>query len=159
MATVTAAALAGHQFLRGMPAEHLAFLADHATLLTVPTRHRFFEVGGPAQQFLLIRAGQIALDLLAPGEGRVVVETVGRGEVVGVSWFFPPYRWQFGAIARQPTEVFELDAAAVRRHCDEDPDFGYQFTRRLITAVARRLQGTRVRMIQLCGDHASLLVE
>jgi CRP/FNR family cyclic AMP-dependent transcriptional regulator len=153
MTRVTAPALAGQQFLRGMPDDQLQFLADHAVLLSVPARHRFFEAGGAAQHFLLIRAGQVALDVLAPGNGRLVVEAIGRGEVVGVSWFFPPYRWQFGAVALQPTEAFELDGVAVREHCEQDPDFGYQFTRRLITVVARRLQGTRVRMISLCGDH------
>ena len=156
MTTVTASALAGHQFLRGMPPEHLAFLAAHATLQTVPARHRFFEVGGSARHFLLIRAGQVALDLMVPGNGRVVVEAIGRGEVVGVSWFFPPYRWQFGAVTLQPTEAFELDAPAVRLRCEEDPDFGYQFTQRLIAVVARRLQGTRLRMIRMWADDASL---
>jgi len=159
MTTVTASALGGHQFLRGMPDEHLAYLAGHAVLLSVPARHRFYEVGGPARRFLLIRAGQVALDMQEPGDGRLVVEAIGRGEVVGVSWFFPPYRWQFGAVALQPTEAFELDGLAVREHCEQDPDFGYQFTRRLITVVARRLQGTRVRMISLCGDQGRLPVE
>ena len=152
MTKVTPAALAGHPFLRGMPDEHLEFLAGHATLLSVPARHRFFEVEGPAQRFLLIRAGQVALDMMAPGLGRVVVESIGRGEMAGISWFFPPYRWQFGAVALQPTEAFELAAPPVRLHCEEDPEFGYQFTRRLIAVVARRLQGTRLRMIQLYGE-------
>jgi CRP/FNR family cyclic AMP-dependent transcriptional regulator len=146
--TVTAAALSGHQFLRGMPPGYLEFLAPHARLLTVPAQQRLFDVGAPARHFLLIRAGQVTLDLLVPGE-RVVVEAIGRGEVVGVSWFFPPYRWEFGAVARQPTEAFELDAAAVRQHCEEDPGFGYEITRRLIVVVARRLHGARLRMIQL----------
>jgi CRP-like cAMP-binding protein len=139
-----------------MPAGQLAFLASRATLVTVPARYRFFEVGGPAQHFLLIRAGQVALDLPDPGQGRLVVESIGRGEVVGASWFFPPYRWEFGAIAVQPTEAFELDAPSVRKRCDEDPDFGYELTRRLIAVVARRLQGTRRRMIQLRREESQL---
>jgi CRP-like cAMP-binding protein len=159
MTTVTAPALAGHQFLRGMPARHLAFLASRATLVTVPAGYRFFEVGGPAQYFLLIRAGQVALDVPEPGRGRLVVESLGRGEVVGVSWFFLPYRWEFGAVAVQPTEAFKLAALPVRQRCEEDPDFGYEFTRRLIAVVARRLQGTRRRMIQLCGEDSIQLAE
>ena len=151
MTTVTAAALAGHEFLHTLPEEHLAFLAGQATLTAVPARHRFFDVGGPASRFLLIRAGQVSLDMLGPG-GRVVVEALGRGEVVGVSWFFPPYRWEFGAVARQPTEVFELADQPIRLRCQEDPAFGYEFTQRLIAVVARRLHGARMRMLQLCGD-------
>ncbi len=150
MSGVAAPALAGHQFFRGMPAPHLAYLAGVTTLSTVPARHRFFEAGSLAQYFWLIRAGQVALDVRAPGAGRFVVETIGRGEMVGVSWFFPPFQWQFGAVAVQPTEAFQIDAAAVRERCDTDPDFGYQFTRRMIVVVARRLQATRVRLLDVC---------
>jgi CRP/FNR family transcriptional regulator, cyclic AMP receptor protein len=147
MAEVPAAALAGHRFFRGMPAEHLAFLAGVTSLITVPAGHRFFEAGTVAKHFWLIRAGQIALDLRAPGAGRAVIQTLGRGEMIGVSWFFPPFQWQFGAVAVQPAELFECDAAAVRGRCDTDPGFGYEFTRRMIVVVAGRLQATRVQLL------------
>ena len=62
MTNVAAPALAGHRFLRDMPAAHLAFLADVTSLVTVPARRRFFEAGGVAKHFWLIRAGQIAVD-------------------------------------------------------------------------------------------------
>jgi CRP/FNR family cyclic AMP-dependent transcriptional regulator len=51
-------------------------------------------------------------------------------------------------VATAPTEAFELDAAAVRQRCDEDPELGYQITRRLVTVVAKRLQATRRRMLE-----------
>jgi len=147
MTEVAAPALAGHRFLRDMPAPHLAFLAEVTSLVTVPAGHRFFEVGGVAKHFWLIRAGQIAVDLRAPGNGRTVIETLGRGDMLGVSWFFPPYQWQFGAVAVQPAELFECDAAAVRGRCETDPAFGYEFTRRMIVVVAKRLQATRVHLV------------
>jgi len=147
MTEVAAPALAGHRFLRDMPAPHLAFLAEVTSLVTVPAGHRFFEVGGVAKHFWLIRAGQIAVDLRAPGNGRTVIETLGRGDMLGVSWFFPPYQWQFGAVAVQPAELFECDAAAVRGRCETDPAFGYEFTRRMIVVVAKRLQATRVHLM------------
>jgi CRP-like cAMP-binding protein len=152
MAQVAVPALAGHQFLHGMPAEHLAFLAGVTSLVNVPAGHRFFEAGSMARHFWLIRAGQIAIDLRAPGDGRAVIQTLGRGEMIGVSWFFPPLQWQFGAVAVQPAELFECDAAAVRGRCDTDPGFGYEFTRRMIVVVAGRLQATRVHLLgQITG--------
>jgi len=147
MADVAVPALAGHRFLRGMPAAHLAFLAGVTSVVTVPARHRFFEAGGVAKRFWLIRAGQIAVDMRAPGDGRAVIETQGRGDVLGVSWFFPPFQWQFGAVAVQPAELFECDAAAVRGRCDADPAFGFEFTRRMIVVVAKRLQATRAQLL------------
>ena len=99
-------------------------------------------------QFWLIRAGQVALDMDVPGGRRIIVETLGRGDLVGLSWFLPPCQWQFGAIATQPTQAFEFDAAAVLRCCDEDPAFGYELTRRVLAAVAHRLQSTRSRLLE-----------
>jgi CRP-like cAMP-binding protein len=143
---VPASALAGHQFLRGMPEGHLGLLAGAASLVDVPSGHRFFAAGRMPHQFWLIRAGQVALDMDVPGR-RITVETLGRGDMVGLSWFLPPCQWQFGAIAIQPTEAFEFDAAGVLRCCDEDPALGYDLTRRVLAVVAHRLQATRAKLL------------
>jgi CRP-like cAMP-binding protein len=153
-APVLASALEGQAFLRGMTTAHLGRLAATAALTSVPIGHRFFSAGGVPRQFWLIRAGQVALDIDA-GQRRIIVETLGRGEVVGLSWFLPPFEWQFGAVAVQPTEAFEFDAAAVRRSCDEDPAFGYELTRRLLAAVTGRLQATRAKLIDLSTQLAA----
>jgi CRP/FNR family transcriptional regulator, cyclic AMP receptor protein len=146
--TVASSALAGNHFLRGMSDDHLVRLAEASTLISVPAGHRFFRAGTAARQFWLIRAGQVAVDVDVPGQGRLIIETLGRGDLIGVNWFFPPFQWQFGAVSVQPTEAFQLDAGAVRQRCEEDPDFGYQVTRRLIEVVAKRLQATRLRMLE-----------
>ena len=106
-------------------------------------------------QFWLIRAGQVALDIDVPGGRRIILETLGRGELVGLSWFLPPFPWQFGAIATQSTEAFEFDAATVLRCCNEDPAFGYELTRRVLTATAHRLQSTRSRLLEASAHLAS----
>ncbi|MGO9217430.1 MAG: Crp/Fnr family transcriptional regulator [Streptosporangiaceae bacterium] len=150
---VAASALAGHQFLRGMPEAHLGLLAGAASLVDVPAGHRFFAAGRMPHQFWLIRAGRVALDMEVPGR-RITVETLGRGEMVGLSWFLPPCQWQFGAIAIQPTEAFEFDAATVLRCCDEDPAFGYELTRRVLAAVSHRLQATRAKLLEASAQLA-----
>ena len=42
MIEVTAEALAGHPFLHGMSRDHLAVLAETASDVTFPARHRFW---------------------------------------------------------------------------------------------------------------------
>jgi CRP/FNR family transcriptional regulator, cyclic AMP receptor protein len=150
LTVVAPSALAGNHFLHGMPDDHLALLAEVSSLVTVSAGDRLFTAGAVARKFWLIRAGQVAVDVDVPGQGRIVVDTLGRGDLAGVSWFFPPFQWQFGATAVQPTEAFELDATAVRRLCEEHPELGYQLTRRLIEVVARRMQATRRRMLEFC---------
>jgi CRP/FNR family cyclic AMP-dependent transcriptional regulator len=147
MSTAGAARLRAHPFVRGMADDHIARLDGVARYIAVPTHYRLFEEGGTADRFWLIEAGQVALDMLIPGRGPVVIETLGRGEVIGWSWLFPPYQWQLGAVTMQPTQAFELDGRAVRAMCDADPAFGHELSHRFTYVVVRRLQATRIRLL------------
>lgn len=149
--SVTVCSLAAHGFLRGMPQEMLAELVPAASLVEIPAGCRLFEDSGYATHFWLIRSGSVALDLHVPGRGWMVIETLGLGEVIGWSWLFPPYEWAFGAVAVQPTEAFQFDAVAVRQLCDDNPALGYQLTRRFLAVLARRLQASRMRLIDRCA--------
>src|SRR6516165_11677884 len=155
MIEVTAEALANHPFLHGMSRDHLAVLAEAAADVMFPARHRLCEDGHNATHFWLLQSGQVALDLDVPGQGRMKVETIGMGELLGWSWLFPPYRWAFGAVAATTVEAFEFDAPAVRQACVADLGLGFELTRRLAHVVAKRLQATRVRLITTSGQPAS----
>jgi CRP/FNR family cyclic AMP-dependent transcriptional regulator len=134
--------------LRGMPPEQIARLASLARHVSLPRSHRLFEEAAPADRFWIVDAGEVALDVLVPGDGRLVIETLGRGDVVGLSWLVPPYQWQFGAVCTQPMQAFEFDARAVRAACAEEPAFGYAIETRFMTVALHRLQATRGRLLQ-----------
>jgi CRP/FNR family transcriptional regulator, cyclic AMP receptor protein len=134
--------------LRGLPADHIARLAQVSRHVRLPRSHRLFQEGSPADRFWILDAGEVALDVLVPGVGRLVIETLGRGDVVGLSWLVPPYQWKFGAVCTQPMQAFEFDARAVRAACREDPEFGYAIMTRFMSAVSHRLQATRGRLLQ-----------
>lgn len=102
-------------FLRGLPESYIAQLAANAQHVSLPARYRLFDEGGTADRFWIIDAGQAALDVLVPGEGMTVIETLGRGDVIGLSWLQQPYQWRYGAITTQPMQATEFDARAVRR--------------------------------------------
>jgi CRP/FNR family transcriptional regulator, cyclic AMP receptor protein len=106
---------------------------------------------GSATRFWLIQCGHVSLDLHVPGQGPVVIETIGMGELLGWSWLFPPYQWAFGAVTATAVEAFEFDAAAVRERCAADPGLGSEFSQRVSRVLARRLQATRIRLIARLG--------
>jgi CRP/FNR family transcriptional regulator, cyclic AMP receptor protein len=110
MSGVTLPALATCPFLHGMTEDHLAALALAAKEVTFPAGHRLFEDGGNATKFWLIESGRVALDLYVPGEGRMVIDSLGIGDLVGWSWLFPPCQWAFGAVAMADVQMFEFDA-------------------------------------------------
>jgi CRP/FNR family transcriptional regulator, cyclic AMP receptor protein len=134
--------------LRDLPPQQIARLTACAHHVSLPRGHRLFDEGAPADRFWIIDAGQIALDMLVPGVGRLTIETLGRCDVVGLSWLVPPYQWQFGAVCTQPMQAFEFDARAVREACAQDPEFGYAIAMRFMTVASHRLQATRGRLLQ-----------
>jgi CRP/FNR family transcriptional regulator, cyclic AMP receptor protein len=156
MIEVSAAALAAHPFLRGMSGDRLSVLAEAARDVSFPAKYRLFEDGGSATRFWLIQSGHVSLDLHIPGEGPVVIESIGMGELLGWSWLFPPYKWAFGAVAATAVEAFEFDAPKVREYCAADPELGYEFSQRVSRVLARRLLATRIRLIARSGYSAAV---
>jgi CRP/FNR family transcriptional regulator, cyclic AMP receptor protein len=140
-------ALACHEFIRGMPQHLVDRLAAVARYEDVPAGFRFFEEGGRADRFWLIQAGRVTLDMHVPGRGSAIVESLGRGTVLGWSWLFPPYAWRFGAVAVEPVRAIVLDARMVRVLCATDPVLGYELTRRFAAVMLDRLQSTRLRLL------------
>jgi CRP/FNR family transcriptional regulator, cyclic AMP receptor protein len=156
MSTQDASILGRQPFLRGLDDGHLATLAALCTHVLLPAGHRLFEEGATADRFWLIDAGQVTLDAMVPGRERVIIETLGRGDIVGLSWLKPPYQWRFGAVTTQPMQAFEFDARAVRAACDADPALGYELSQRLSSVMVHRLQATRARLVDVCA-HAEMM--
>ena len=142
-------ALAGDPLFAGLSGTELDLIAAAARPVRLGARERVLREGDPARACWLIHSGCVALDLAVPGRGQVVVQTLGRGDVLGWSWLVPPYHWQFGAVTVQPTTMTELDTAQLRAVAEQDLRFGYTLTLALFGALALRLQATRARLLDL----------
>jgi len=147
--------LAAHPFTSGLTSEQLGRLALVAISVEAPAGHRFFEEGGPATSMWLISTGRVALDLRVPGREPLILETLGPGDELGLSWLSPPRQWQFGAQAQLSVSALELDCAAVLSLCESDHELGYQISRRLLSTAISRLQAARIRMLDLYGPPAA----
>jgi len=72
----------------------------------------------------LYREGHVALELGAPGLGRMTFLTAGPNSVVGLSWLVPPYRWTCDARAQDDVRASSIEAICLRDKCDADPALG-----------------------------------
>jgi CRP/FNR family transcriptional regulator, cyclic AMP receptor protein len=148
MTTLEKSVLGAQPFLRGLPDQHLDTLAALCRHVAVPSGRRLFDENEHGDRFWLIDAGQVVIDTMVPGRGRLAIETLGRGDVAGVAWLLPaPYLWPFGAVTTQPMQAFEFDARGVRAACDSDPTLGYKLSRRVTGIVVRRLEATHARLM------------
>jgi CRP/FNR family cyclic AMP-dependent transcriptional regulator len=71
---------------------------------------------------------------------------------VGWSWLFPPYKAHFDARALTLVRALSLDGACLRQKCDVDPALGYDLVRRFAAVAVRRLESTRVQLLDLYGQ-------
>lgn len=109
--------------------------------------------GAAADQFYLLRHGRVALELSGPGRGTVLFQTLGPGELVGVSWLLPPYRWTYDAKALEQVRAIAIDAACLRAKSEADHDLGYELMKRFMPVLVRRLQAARLQLLDVYGAH------
>ena len=68
----------------------------------------------------------------------------GEGELVGLSWLLPPYRWAYDARAHRARRApIALDAACLRGKCEDDHDLGYELMKRFVPVLVRAPAGAR----------------
>ncbi|MFF5970501.1 cyclic nucleotide-binding domain-containing protein [Streptomyces sp. NPDC012769] len=138
-----------------LPREHRERLMAFAEDVYFEAGDRLFEEQDRAERFWIVKTGAVSLDAKVPGRGRPVIETLRHGELVGLSWLFPPYLCQSGAEATTPVRAHEFDGTAVRSMCRTDPEFGASVMFWVGQILAHRLQVTRVRLLDLYAPHGS----
>ncbi|KUO06231.1 Crp/Fnr family transcriptional regulator [Streptomyces caeruleatus] len=136
-----------------LPVEHRERLVRLGREVSFAPGTRLFEEGGHAGRFWIIRNGTAALDMYVPGRRPPVIETLGVGDLTGLSWLYEPFVWQLGAEALTPLSAHEFDAVAVRLMCLEDPEFGRAVEHWVGRVLAHRLNAARTRLVDLYGIH------
>ncbi|MCU4653946.1 cyclic nucleotide-binding domain-containing protein [Roseibacterium sp. SDUM158016] len=107
--------------------------------------------GASFDHLYLLRAGHVGLDVVAPGRGRLRIQTVGPDDVLGLSWLVPPYVWRYDATALEEVRAVEIDATCLRAKCEADPAVGYAVLKRFMQPIVERLQGTRLQLLDVYG--------
>jgi CRP/FNR family cyclic AMP-dependent transcriptional regulator len=147
--------ISSHPLLSGIPEPDLETVAGCATNRVFRAEQLLLAEGQPAETFYLLRHGLVSIEIHSPGVGPVVIETVGPGGVVGWSWLFPPYRCHFDARALEPTRAVAFDGTCLRTKADTDDEIGHLLYKRVAEVLLERLQGTRVRLLDLYGKQSA----
>ena len=142
-------------FFAGLDDETLLLIAGCGRNVHFDVDAQIFSAGEAADTFWVIRRGQVAVEIDAARGRPLVLETIGAGDLLGVSWILPPFRMDFDARATESTSAVAIDAACLRGKCDDDPELGYELYRRFAGVVRDRLQAARFQLLDLYGSNAS----
>ena len=110
-----------------------------------------FREDDPADQFYVLRKGRIALEIDGAQRGLITIQTLEAGDIMGWSWLIPPYRWRFYATALEEASVVALDGACLRGKCEKDAELGYALMKRFSAVLAKRLEQTRIQLLDIYG--------
>jgi CRP/FNR family transcriptional regulator, cyclic AMP receptor protein len=141
--------LVDHPMLAGLPVQAVERMSRFSTHVVFQAGDVVFNEGNPASALYLMQSGRVVISTHAPGKGHLLIQTVGPGEALGLSWLFPPFKWQFDARCLNDADALEVDGPSLRAELEADPAFGYEFLKRYAPVVLGRLQQTRLRLLDL----------
>jgi CRP-like cAMP-binding protein len=143
--------LHSHRLLSGLRPEDIDIITWCSRNRAFAPGEMLFREGQVADTLYLVHRGNVSVDVHQPGQGTVVIETIGTGAVVGWSWIVAPYRWTFDARAIDEVGVIAIDSVCLRTKAIADPAFGVALLSRVATEILDRLQSTRLRLLDLYG--------
>jgi len=129
-------------FLHDVDPVHLEQIASIAQICDFDAHEVVFREEQTAEDVYLVVSGKLALELSPSTVYRKHLVDVGPGEMLGWSSLVENPRFAATAIAIEPTRLVRVDGQRLRKICDDDPRFGYEFMRRTMRALAKRLTAT-----------------
>ena len=138
-----------HPFLAGMNRAQVVLLTDCAVSVQFKPGDIILHEGDRADRLYLIETGRVILESGKDHGEPVVVDTIGAGDLLGWSWMFPPYVWQFTARAVSSTRAIFFAGSVLREYCERDHSLGYELLKRLTAVMNRRMQNARRKMLEL----------
>ena len=146
--------LQAHPVFRGFDDDSLTLIAGCGRNERYKAGSFIFREGDDADKVYMLRGGDVAIEMSAPGKGALIVETLHAGEILGWSWLIPPYRHMSDARAVTDVSAVSLDAQCVRGKCDDEPMLGYQMFQEWIPHLASRVRAQRLQLLDLYGSNA-----
>ncbi len=141
--------LAESRFFKGLKKEYLELLTGCASNVRFDAGEFILRTGKAANACYLIRHGKVAIEVIAPKRGSIIIQTLGEGEILGWSWLIRPYQWHFDARAVEMTRAIALDGECLRKKSQEDCCLGYELFRRFSELMVERLQAAQLQLVNV----------
>jgi CRP-like cAMP-binding protein len=122
-----------------------------STELTLAPDELLFKEHDDARRFFIIESGIIALEAIRPAKPATTIQTLGVGDLLGLSWRLTPHRWMWTARAMTDVRLAVFDAAIMRAACEFDPDLDRLMWEIVAREASKRLHHTRVQLLDLYG--------
>ena len=136
-------------FASGLDPATQTRLAGLARLFEAEPGKELFREGDSAELFGVVARGRVALRTHVPERGDFTILTIEPGDVFGWSSLVPPNRSTSTGVAIEAVKAIVFEVPALRAALREDAPLAQAIYPRLLVAVNRRLNATRVQLLDL----------
>lgn len=143
-----------HPFVAEFEPRHIEKLATLAREVRFERDQIIFREGDDCSEFYMIVTGLVALEIAAPGH-TFRVQTLFAGDELGWSALLMGQGKHFQARTLERVDALALEGSELLAACKEDTAFGFAFMQRLLEVVARRLQATRLQLLDMYSPVAA----
>lgn len=145
---------------KNFSAKDIKFMVGCASNAAFKKNDYFFHYGDRADKFYIIRSGKVGIQLPLPGHGAITIQSLGRAEILGWCWIFPPYTRTFAAKAMEDTRAIVFDGACLRKKCETHPRLGYNIMKYFSPLIMQRLDSTRMQLLEVIekAEYSKILV-
>lgn len=145
------AAVKKHPFLRGLSIDYVRLMAGYGRMRDFASGDYLWRQGNRTLDAFLVLSGEIALEITVPHEGKLLFESIGAGEVAGCTALSYDAQWGFDGRATTPVRTIAMNARALRAALKRDHELGYQIHARCTKALGKRLNASRLRLVEAHG--------
>lgn len=146
------AAVKQHPFMRGLSIDYVRLIAGCGRVRDFDPGDYLWRQGNRTIEAFLILTGEIALEITVPHEGKLLFESIRSGEVAGCTALTYDARWGFDGRATTPVHTIAMNATALRGALRRDHELGYQIHSRCAKALGKRLDASRLRLVESHGS-------
>lgn len=140
-------------FLNVLPPTYLKEIAAISHFRDFKAGDVVFHERDSANNMYLIVSGAVSLKICAGGTDSKQIVTLGPGELLGWSTLTNHRDFAATATAKWAARLLEINGAKLLAMCDVDQEFGYEFLRRVLQALSKRLIATWIQLAEVSLPH------
>jgi CRP/FNR family transcriptional regulator, cyclic AMP receptor protein len=142
-----------YPFAEELQPGHLEKLCAIACEIDFKKDEIIFREGAECKWFYLLMSGKVLLEIPV-GSCVLGLETLGPGDELGWSSMLMRESRHFQARALEPVTTLAFDGTELIRACKADKSLGFALLYRVLGVVARRMQATRMRLVDVYSSKA-----
>ena len=136
-------------FAADMPADVCQRMAAIGEVKDYPVGTTVVQEGAPCLSLGVILGGRIALRLAFPGVGEQTILTIDEGDLFGWSALLPEALATSTCVTLVPTSALVFEREELMATMAQDCDMAAAVYPRVLVAVTRRLQATRLQLLDV----------